>query len=139
MEDTRQALLKARLLDMLDQTEELLQKKQFAMAMHYTIGYEIHSFFFLLLSPDHLIHIQSYPGLSDDKEAYVVARLMDSKKWLQIRIDQNEAVEIGNEHQAVVLYNNQPVTTSLMVKNYDPNYLAAHLKEILTGKLWSSF
>jgi hypothetical protein len=68
-------------------------------------GHEIHSahdiqaFYQLIQHPAQIIHVQGYPGMSNQKEMRVWARMMDYGLMMAAR---DYGASIGNEHVAVV-------------------------------------
>jgi hypothetical protein len=65
-------------------------------------GSDIHAFYRLSRNPSQVIHVQGYPGLSNDNEARVWARLMDYDTMVWLR-DKRKASP-GNEHQATIRF-----------------------------------
>ncbi|KYK26712.1 hypothetical protein AYK26_07175 [Euryarchaeota archaeon SM23-78] len=63
-------------------------------------GHDVHAFYRLSKEPSQVIHVQGYPGLSDEKGMYVWARLLDYDKMMEIR--QISTASIGNEHGAFI-------------------------------------
>ena len=62
--------------------------------------HDIHAYYRPFKDMTRVVHVQGYPGMSDDKEFQVHARLMDYDKMMSIR--EQGGVSIGNEHEAVV-------------------------------------
>lgn len=75
------------------------QSKKFAELELYQ-GHDVHAFYRLLSDPSKVIHVQGYPGMSDENQARVFARMMDYNTMMIIRNRGN--VSIGNEHEAVI-------------------------------------
>ena len=63
-------------------------------------GHDVHAFYRLSEDPSRVIHVQGYPGLSDEGGTLVWARLMGYTKLIEIR--GSERVSVGNEHGATV-------------------------------------
>lgn len=63
-------------------------------------GHDVHAFYRLPRNTENLVHVQGYPGMSNEREMRVYARLMDYNKMITIR--KAGGVSIGNEHEAVV-------------------------------------
>lgn len=65
---------------------------------------DVHGFYEVYKSNDSIyvtrpiVHVQAYPGLSDEEELTVYGRIMDKRKLHEIRQFGN--VAIGNEHDA---------------------------------------
>jgi hypothetical protein len=62
-------------------------------------GHDIHAYYILNSDPAKIIHVQSYPGMSDRSNARVYARMMNAPIMRKIRED--GSASIGNEHEAV--------------------------------------
>lgn len=68
-------------------------------------GHDIHAFYHLLKSPSKVIHVQGYPGMSNQEGMRVWARLMDYNKMIDIRETAKvtgKRLSIGNEHEATI-------------------------------------
>lgn len=63
-------------------------------------GHDVHAFYRLTANPNQVVHVQGYPGLSNDDQMAVWARLMDYDKMIAIR--KEGRVSIGNEHGAAL-------------------------------------
>lgn len=61
-------------------------------------GDDIHAFYRLSQSPDRVVHVRGYPGMSSSEKMRVWARQMDYGKMVQLRA---EGASIGDEHDAV--------------------------------------
>ena len=63
-------------------------------------SHDIHAFYRLSEDPTKVIHVQGYPGMSNEEEARVWARMMDYDKMMEVRA--REMVSVGNEHEATI-------------------------------------
>lgn len=63
-------------------------------------GHDVHAFYRLQKDPTKVIHLQGYPGMSNENQAHVFARLMDYQEMINIR--NQGTISIGNEHEAVI-------------------------------------
>lgn len=65
--------------------------------------HDVHAFFRSQTDPSKVIHVQAYPGFSDDTRACFGASEMDYQNLMEIRAQaqQNGGPSIGNEHEAV--------------------------------------
>jgi hypothetical protein len=61
--------------------------------------HDIHAYCDLKLD-DQVLHVQGYPGMSNEHEMMIVARVMDGKLLDEIRRDKK--FSIGNEHEAII-------------------------------------
>lgn len=91
----------------------------------HAIGHDIHAFYRLTSDSSKVIHVQGYPGMSNDGNARVYARMMNYEKMLSIR--NSGLVSIGNEHDAVIMpFPNFEVGIFI---RYDPKILEEKLAE----------
>jgi hypothetical protein len=93
-----------RIISVLNELGERYQDRAVASLEQLEDAHDVHAFYrisemFRLPEGDRIIHVQGYPGLSNDGEMRVYARLMDYDQLVQIR--QQGEVSIGNEHEAV--------------------------------------
>lgn len=62
--------------------------------------HDLHAFYRPKANPKVTVHVQAYPGMSNDKEMRVWARLMDTQRLQEQR--RLKIVSIGNEHEATI-------------------------------------
>jgi len=90
-------------------------------------GHDIHAFYRLTKNPSQVIHVQAYPGLSNENEARVWARMMNYDEMMEIR--NSGRVSPGNEHEATVRF--FPNFDNGIMIPYDPEALKEKLEEIV--------
>lgn len=101
--------------------KDFSEREVATMELHH--GHDIHAFYQLNADSKKVIHLQAYPGMSNDKQARVYARMMDYDKMMSIRA--SHGVSIGNEHDAVI----QPFA------NFEIGIFIPYDKDVLIGKL----
>jgi hypothetical protein len=86
---------------------------------------DVHAFYRLSHNKSKVIHVQGYPGMSDENGAMVWARMMDYKKMMKIR--KLGTVFTGNEHGATI--QSFPNFQRGIIIPYDANVLEEKLEE----------
>ena len=96
--------------------------------------HDVHAFYRLASNPDEVVHVQGYPGMSTNRQATILARVMDYDKMQEVRRRglKNGARLIGNEHEAVLRQDSQTEIA------YQENSLSAVLN-LLSTDLGMSF
>jgi len=90
--------------------------------------HDIHAFYTLRDNLEKTIHVQGYPGMSNENGMRVMARMMDSKKMYEAR---EKGISMGNEHNAVIqkFRNFDAIFYSGETIPYDPKVLERMLEE----------
>ena len=96
-------------------------------------GHDVHGFYDLRSGgkkrPDNSIalHIQAYPGMSDDKHMSIAARFMDKGLLREIRA--KGGISVGNEHEAFIDYLSPDEQSSISSIPWDANILRKLVKK----------
>ncbi len=61
-------------------------------------GHDVHAFYRVMANPDGVIHVQGYPGMSNEKIMWISARARNYYKMLLERVKGH--VSVGNEHKS---------------------------------------
>lgn len=118
--------MKDKLIDLLTKTGEDFAAQKL---VEYELieGHDIHAFYRLCKNPSKVIHVQGYPGIGDEKEIMISARMMDYNEMIRIR--ESGRVSPGNEHLAVIgIFPNFNSSMGIMIP-YDANILEDLLAE----------
>jgi len=114
-------------------------------------GFEIYrdgdAHVFYRLADNRVIHLQGYPGFSNDETMVVIGRLRDYQKMIKIRAEGK--ANIGNEHDSDIdslflvvgpdnrtTYDSATLVTKItkrlarMTEETQPNYLPPHVKMV---------
>ena len=86
------------IIDLFTELGKKYLTKNIAASFELNEGHDIHAFYRLANNPDRVIHLQGYPGLSEEDSIYLSARLRDYNKMMNIR--KAGIATIGNEHEA---------------------------------------
>ena len=75
----------------------LRDEKRIVQDFDITQGHDIHAFYDLPLD-DQTLHVQAYPGMSNEKQFMLNARVMNKDR---VKLAREAGASIGNEHSAV--------------------------------------
>ncbi len=95
-----------KITDMLEKVGKYFQEKRFVSDVEIYQGNDVHAFYRLANNFSQVMHVQGYPGISPDSEAYFWARLMDYAKMMELR--KNPNISVGNEHEATIRMFSRP-------------------------------
>ena len=87
-------------IDLFFETSKNFLAKQVVNQVELYDSHDVHAYLRLSKFPEHVIHLQGYPGLSDKNLLTITGALMDYNKLQEIRLEGK--YEIGNEHLATV-------------------------------------
>jgi|SRR3989344_5068698 len=87
--------------------------------------HDVHGFYNFNRNAAQTLHLQGYPGMSNDQEACVAARVMDHQILMRIR--GQRAVSDGNEHESVL--RRLPNFQNQVMIPYNPAVLEALLEK----------
>jgi hypothetical protein len=91
--------LRERITSLLSATGRVLEnRRRIIDGCEIHQGHDIHAYYQLLIG-NQALHVQAYPGMSNENEMMIMARVMDRN---QIAPARKQGASIGNEHSAVV-------------------------------------
>jgi hypothetical protein len=110
--EVKREQVKRKIIDVLSETGIKLLKCRNISGVEIQAGHDVHAFFRSTSNPNKVIHVQAYPGFSNQKDLCIAAREMDYKKLMQIRQAQEKGSgpSIGNEDEAVTKMDAIPQT-----------------------------
>ena len=73
----------------------------YAKSFELISDHDIHAYYRLAKDNDEVVHLQAYPGMSNEQEGRFFSRLMDYRGILAFRALTNRCP--GNEHSAVTM------------------------------------
>lgn len=111
--------IRLNIIDLLNETALDYSTRGLIFEAELFQAHDIHIFYRLSAKPQELVHVQAYPGMSNNLRLSIMARIMDYNQVRAIRTrnlneERPRIISPGNEHQAVIrMLSNFPCLTSI--------------------------